>query len=158
MLWQKFMIILQLATICIQPAASYFNFVVIKPTEHIALSRTPRHRFRQQVQVNAYEKLKLNKDDAQLTVLRSEFSFSSESRNEADPLYGASSRLVEAFESPYGVGLRALRHIDAGEPLVVLPRRNALGVHRGDSSPLASMDDEAWRLLPWCASQRAPHA
>ncbi len=143
---------LLLATICIQPVISYFSAFIIKPTNHITSSLTPRHRLELQVHDRTFLKPNLNKDGAHFTVLRCEIPFSSNCQQKTDPLSGASSRLVEAFESPYGVGLRALRDIDAGESLIVLPRRAALGVHRGDQSPLASMEDEAWRRLPWCAS------
>ena len=71
--------------------------------------------------------------------------------NETDPLSGASFTLVEAFDSPHGTGLRAVRDIEAWEPIIVLPLGSALGVRSGDPSQLASISDDSWRRFPWGA-------
>jgi hypothetical protein len=76
-------------------------------------------------------------------------SFDQSSECEPDPLSTAESCLVEAFASPFGVGLRATRDIKEWEPLVRLPLKSALGVRHGDPSPFTTLDDETWNLLPW---------
>ena len=74
-----------------------------------------------------------------------------ETNGEPDPLSVATCCLVEAFSSPYGIGLRATREILEWEPLISLPLDSTLGVRRGQPSPFSDLDDESWLSLPWSA-------